>query len=107
MHEAVEFDYADLDWDDEDIQQLASCLAYAHSLGGLQHVKRLNLMRNKMGDAGLMALTQVIRSGAMPKLREKGMQVLFNPASKRAQAEMKEALKDRKLSARSRVQVDP
>eukprot|EP00966_Prymnesium_polylepis_P144064 3326215-Prymnesium_polylepis.1 len=75
MHEAVEFDYADLNWEDDDIKQLASCLAYAHSQGGLQHVKKLNLMRNKMGDAGLGALTQVIRSGAMPKLREKGMQM--------------------------------
>lgn len=93
MHDAVEFDYADLEWGDEDVIKLAEALTYAHKLGALQNVRKLNLMKNSIGDAGMDALANVILAGGLPKLRKKGLQAHFNPASRQAQAKVQEALK--------------
>jgi hypothetical protein len=43
----------------------AHVLAYAHSRGLLQHVVRLNLIRNSIGDEGMLALAGVLRQGCV------------------------------------------
>ena len=91
MADATEFDYSELVWTDAEAIELAAALSYAHSRGGLRRVRKINLAVNKIGDAGVLALAGVVRSGAMPMLKEKGLQLRFNPASKEAHAEVRAA----------------
>ena len=96
MRDAVEFDLRDLDWDDADAKTFAAALGYAHGRGGLQHVQKINLVRNRIGDDGMRALAEVLRAGAMPLLQPRAMVITFNPASKRAQDELRNAMRQRK-----------
>jgi len=97
LKEAVHLDYANLEWGDAEAKQLADALSYAHrqTPPGLQHVTRLDLMHNKIGDEGLLSLAAVIREGAMPTITLKGLRLNFNPAGKKAQKEVRDALKNR------------
>jgi len=106
MNEAVEFDLHDLGWGDAESVVFAHVLAYAHSRGLLQHVVRLNLIRNSIGDEGMLALAGVLRQGAMPRLKFKNLAISFNPASKAAQEELRAALKQRR-GEDSRPQTAP
>jgi len=96
MHNAVEFDLRDLEWGDAEAVAFAAALTYAHGRGGLRHVQKVNLVRNRIGDDGMRALADAIRAGAMPTLpNKKGMVIAFNPASKSAQSELRAALRQR------------
>ena len=50
-----------------------------------------NLKGNQIGDDGLMAIAEVIAAGAMPRLKAKGLQTMFNPASRAAQDALRKA----------------
>jgi hypothetical protein len=42
-------------------------------------------------------LAEVLRAGAMPKLKPKALNIMFNPASKQAHEDVMNAVKQRKL----------
>ena len=86
--------YDNLGWDDAAVAKLAWALTYAHEHGLLRRVKRLSLMRNKVGDEGCEALATLLAAGAMPKLKARAVALGFNPASKKAQASVTAALWD-------------
>lgn len=95
MEEVVSLEFSNLGWGDADAIELAIALEHAHSHGGLRRVTKLELMRNNISDDGMAAIASMLRGGAMPKLKTKGLMISFNPASKRAQDEVWAAFKSR------------
>ena len=101
MAAATALDYAGLGWGEEAAADFAAAIEYAHAHGGLRKVKTLDLQRNKIGNAGMSALTRVIEGGALPKLTAKTCQVGFNPASKHVHDRMREVLVRRAADAKN------
>ena len=98
MEAAVEFDYEGLGWQDAEAEQFAAALAHAHANGGLRKVTKVNLIKNQISDDGVHALAAVVASGAMPKLKPRGLMLSFNRANKGSLDEVKAAFKSRKES---------
>jgi hypothetical protein len=96
MSEVSALDYEELAWGDEEARELAESIAYAHARGGLRKLRKLNLLKNKVGDDGLAQIARVIADGAMPNLTPKTCQVGFNPASKAAQDGLRAALNNKR-----------
>ena len=55
-------------WGDAEVRELAAALAYAHAAGATTQADRLNLFRNKLTDASVPVLVELLASGAVPKL---------------------------------------
>jgi len=57
------------------------------------YTQELNLMGNKIGDAGLTALAKAVESGALPKCTT--ITAFGNPASDEANQAVEDAIKNR------------
>ena len=73
MAQADQLYYHGMEWSDADGVALVGALRAAHERGGLQQLVRLNLFDNQMGDETAAALASLLEAGAMPKLKELGL----------------------------------
>lgn len=76
--------YIDLDWGDKEVAQLCEVLPLCASL------KKLNLAGNAIGDAGVAALVELMKGGALPNLER--LVIRRNPIGEAGQAALAEAL---------------
>ena len=76
-------------WGDAEVRELAAALAYAHAAGATTQADRLRLDRNKLTDASVPVLVELLASGAVPKL--KTLYVFGNELSESAKEEIKAA----------------
>ena len=67
LGEAIYLTYASLQWTDEDVVKLCGAIA----TGKLVKLEELYLFNNKIGDAGVAALAEVV--GKLPKLKALGL----------------------------------
>jgi len=65
--------YSFLGWGAAEAEQLAAALTYAQRTGVAVAAKRLMLVGNKLGSAGVKAIGEVIEAGALPRLEMLGI----------------------------------
>mmetsp|Transcript_47060 Transcript_47060/g.106113 ORF Transcript_47060/g.106113 Transcript_47060/m.106113 type:complete len:527 (-) Transcript_47060:160-1740(-) len=68
MAKATSLMYAGRGWSDPQTEQLAAALSYAHAHGSTAKLEALSLRENRIGDAGIKALSAVLVTGALPKI---------------------------------------
>ena len=61
-------------WGDAEVRELAASLAYAHAADATTQADELNLACNKLTDASVPVLVELLASGAVPKLKELAVQ---------------------------------
>ena len=85
--------FAGCGWGDAEVRELAAALAYAHAAGATSQADKLSLGLNKLTDASVPVLVELLASGAVPKLKE--LSVIANKLSASAEKELKGAGKAR------------
>ena len=60
-------------WGDAEVRELAAALAYAHAAGATTQAEFLDLGGNKLTDASVPVLVELLASGAVPKLEVLGV----------------------------------
>ena len=85
--------FRDLGWGDAEVRELAAALAYAHAAGATTQADKLILNHNKLTDASVPVLVELLASGAVPKLKQ--LVVGYNKLSASAKEELRAAGKAR------------